>query len=42
MQKKHRKICIYQKKAVLLHPLLRNSRFLRLRNRKMYRGVEQW
>ena len=34
MQKKHINICVIQKKAVLLHPLLSN--------RKIYRGVEQW
>ena len=34
MQKKSLNICIFQKKAVPLHPLTKK--------RKIYRGVEQW
>ncbi len=34
MQKKHKKICIYQKKAVILQSHLRKV--------VLYRGVEQW
>ena len=38
MQKKHINICVIQKKAVLLHPLSRNSRALAKKSKDISRS----